>query len=206
MSNYNIKSHEWQIIYNILLSLNKIRIREELGTRKFIEGVYFVLRTGCQWRLLPPSYGRWRSVHKRFLHWCALGVWDCILKELSQEADLENVMIDATIIRAHPCAAGYKKDSQEAESLGRCVGGFTTKIHAIVDSLGQMIKFVLTPGQRHDVTQASALLSDIKGVNILADKGYDSDNLINQIKNQQCVVVIPPKANRLNQRYYDKHI
>ena len=66
--------------------------------------------------MLPPLYGKWRSVHKRFLHWCKLGVWDCILKELSQDADLENVMIDATIIRSHPSAAGYRKNPQEKES------------------------------------------------------------------------------------------
>jgi len=155
MSKHNIKSNKWQIIYKILLSLKRIRTSNEYKTREFIEGVYFALRTGCQWRLLPPSYGQWRSIHQRFLHWCELGVWDCILKELSKDSDRENVMIDATIIRAHPCAAGYKKNSQEEESLGRCVGGFTTKIHAVVDSLGQMMKFVFTPGQRHDVTPAS---------------------------------------------------
>lgn len=45
-------------------------------------------------------------------------------------------MIDSTIIRAHPCAAGYEKDQQPRECLGRSKGGFTTKIHGVIDALG----------------------------------------------------------------------
>ena len=44
-------------------------------------------------------------------------------------------MIDATIVRSHACAAGYGKNSQEQQALGRSRGGFSTKIHAIVDAL-----------------------------------------------------------------------
>ena len=61
-------------------------------------------------------------------------------------------MIDSTIIRAHPCAAGYQKDSGQAQALGRSKGEFTTKIHTVVDGLGQALKFSLTPGQSHDIT------------------------------------------------------
>ncbi len=56
------------------------------------------------------------------------------------EADEEAVMIDATIVRAHACSAGYKKNSQEQEALGRSKGGFTTKIHALVDDLGNPLE------------------------------------------------------------------
>ena len=92
-------------------------------------------------------------------------------------------MIDATIVRSHPCAAGYKKSSQDQEALGRSKGGFTTKIHAVVDALGQALRFKLTGGQRHDVTQASELLDGFKGANVLGDKGYDSQKLISQTRN-----------------------
>ena len=70
-------------------------------------------------------------------------------------------MIDATIVRAHACSAGYKEGSQDEESLGRSKGGFTTKIHAMVDALGNPLKFILTPGQRNDITQAQSLITNI---------------------------------------------
>lgn len=66
-------------------------------------------------------------------------------------------MIDASIIRVHPCAAGYGKNSQEKEVLGRSKGGFTTKIHAAVDAFGNLLKFTLTAGQRYDIIQAEFL-------------------------------------------------
>ena len=59
----------------------------------------------------------------------------------------------------------------------------------------------------HDVTQASELLSDVKGAYVLADKAYDKDDLITQIKNDvEAEAVIPPKSNRKEQREYDKDI
>ena len=54
-------------------------------------------------------------------------------------------MIDSTIIRAHPCAAGFEKDQNSRECLDRSKGGFTTKIHMVVDALGQALRFSLTP-------------------------------------------------------------
>jgi transposase len=115
-------------------------------------------------------------------------------------------MIDATNVRAHACAAGYGKGQQNREALGRSSGRFTTKIHAVVDALGQALRFTLTPGQQHDVTQAPQLLEGFEHTNIIADKGYDSQSLIEQLKQQSCTPVIPPKSDRLLPREYDHHL
>ena len=123
-----------------------------------------------------------------------------------QDPDLEWLMIDATIIRAHPCAAGYKRDSQAEEALGRSKGGFTCKIHALVDALGNPLKFRLTPGQRHDITQAPELIIDAYNAEIIADKGYDCDAFRDQIRSQNCEPVIPPKSNRKNPAEYDENL
>jgi len=58
-------------------------------------------------------------------------------------------MVDATIVRAHACASGDR--NQENEGLGRSKGGFTTKIHALVDALGQVLKCILMAGNRNDI-------------------------------------------------------
>lgn len=68
------------------------------------------------------------------------------------------------------------------------------------------MKFVLTPGQDSDVTQGQELLKDIKAEFVLADKGYDSDSLVEFIEQSGAKVVIPPKKNRINPREYDKFI
>ena len=109
------------------------------------------------------------------------------------EIDEQAVMIDATIVRAHSCAAGYERGGNESQALGRSKGGFTTKIHAIVDALGNPIRFSLTGGHRNDITQAATLLSPHHHTLVLADKGYDSNELVDMLEKQGCSVVIPSR-------------
>jgi transposase len=206
VDHYYIKSADWEIIYSFLSTTKGVRVKDEKRTRQFLEGVYYIMRTGAQWRELPHYYGKWRSVHKRYELWCRKGIWNSILSEITKDYDEESVMIDATIIRAHPCAAGYEKGSGERECLGRSKGGFTTKIHAVVDALGQALRFVLTGGQRHDITQAIPLISGLESTYVIADKGYDSNAFIEQIESQNAIPVIPPKKNRKVLRSYDAYI
>lgn len=206
MEKYYITIEKWQRIYSALQVISGIRVKDESVTYRFIEGVYFIMKTGAQWRELPSYYGKWRSIHKRYESWCSKGIWNQILEVFSSDYDGESVMIDATIMRAHPCAAGYEKGQHDREALGRSKGGFTTKVHAVVDALGQALKFSLTPGHRHDITQASYLIKGFENSNIIADKGYDSKAFIEQIERQHCTPVIPSRSNRRDPRQYDKHL
>jgi putative transposase len=104
-------------------------------------------------------------------------------------------------------ACGRKKRGPSGEGLGRSRGGFSTKLHAKVDALGNPIKLTVTAGQVNDITQAETLIEGQKKVDkVIADKAYDSDKLIEKIKEQGGEAVIPPKANRKHQREYDKHL
>lgn len=72
----------------------------------------------------------------------------------------------------------------------------TTKIHAIVDALGNPLAIRLTGGQVHDITQAEALLDGLEPQALIADKGYDADGFIEALSVRRIAPVIPPKANR----------
>jgi putative transposase len=76
------------------------------------------------------------------------------------------------------------------------VGGFSTKIHILVDALGNPVKFVLTGGQRADVTQAEPLMLGHQADAVIADKAYDSDAVVDAAKRQGAEAVIPSKKNR----------
>lgn len=130
-------------------------------------------------------------------------IWSNFLEFCIEDPDLEYIMIDTTIVRAHACAAGYGK--QEEEGLGRSRGGFTSKIHAKVDALGNPLQFILTPGQAGDITQAQFLLKTGFDSLVLADRAYGSNEVRTQIRNQNCIDVTPSKVNSLEPVKYDKH-
>ena len=121
-----------------------------------------------------------------------------------EHPDLENLLIDSTVVRAHACSARAKGGGEQA--LGRSKGGFSPKIHAVTDGLGNPIDFTLTGGHTHDVTEAPALLLCKKAERVLVDKGYDSNELIRIIRDLGAEPVIPPRKNRKELREYDRYI
>ena len=97
-----------------------------------------------------------------------------MLVHVLTKADLENVCIDSTVVRAHACAAGAAESNATAEALGRLRGSFGCKIHAPTDVLGLPVRFILTGDQATDITQATPLMQGISTGALLADKGYDA--------------------------------
>ena len=129
--------------------------------RLFVEAVLLIARTGSPWRDLPPDFGLWNSVYQRFSRWSRAQIWHTVLAELAGDADLEEVFIDSTIVRAHQHAAGAA-EKKEKQAIGRSRGGLSTKIHALVDGLGMLAHFHLTGGQAGDSPEALPLLGELK--------------------------------------------
>jgi transposase len=120
-----------------------------------------------------------------------------------------------------PARRRPKKRDPDAEALGRSRGGFSTKIHVVCDALGNPLEIALTPGQAGDCPQAEPLLERVVAVEsvapafetetdsepsdteqrlalgaVLADKGYDSDDLLKYVASLDAEAVIPAKKNR----------
>lgn len=99
-----------------------------------------------------------------------------------------------------------KNGGQASQALGRSRGGFSTKIHIAVDALGNPLRFILTAGHCHDSPQAPALIEGFSAQVLIADKGYDSDALLEAVTAEGVQAVIPPRSNRTQQREYDQHL
>ena len=91
-------------------------------------------------------------------------------------------------------------------ALGRSRGGFGPKVHIAVDALGNPVRLILTGGQVADVTQGAALVSGIGAEHAVADKGYDSNALVEAIEAGGAEAVIPPRSDRKEKREYDRHL
>jgi transposase len=205
MSTLTLPDPQWSKIVKYLNTCPDIYIGKETDLKRFVQAVLWITRSGSQWRLLPKQYGKWNSVYKRFARWCDKGIFHRLHQHFASKPDMEWLIIDTTIIRAHPCAAGALKISggQACQALGRGRGGFSTKIHVAVDGLGNPLRFSLTAGQRHDITCAEALIDGYSSDYVIADTSYDSMPFVESITRMGAVSVIPPRANRRKPRTYD---
>ena len=144
------------------------------------------------WRALPQDFGNWNSVFQRFRRWVRSGVFDQMFEALAADADFEYIIVDGTIVRVHQHGSGARGGTQ---AIGRSRGGLT--IVALVDALGNLVRFVLLPGQRHDSAGVAPLLTDLDFAALLADKAFDSDVIRADLDDRGAAAVIPPKANRV---------
>ena len=203
MQRYALRDDQWIKIRDFLPGREGHVGGTAADNRLFVDAIIYRYRTGIPWRDLPERYGDWKATHKRLRRWCESGVFARILEALAFDADAEYMSVDLTSVRAHQHSAGAQKKDGEDQAIGRSRGGLTTKIHAIVDALGNPVALSLTPGQAADITQAVALLDQVEPEALLADKGYDSDALIETLKERGITPVIPSKANRREARKTD---
>lgn len=111
MSDYrrhDLTDEEWKRLKPLLPGLRGKVGRPSRHNRRFINAVKWIFRTGAPWRDLPPSYGDWKNVHRRFCRWRDRGIWEHLLDALSGDPDMEWLMADASHIKVHPHAAGAK--------------------------------------------------------------------------------------------------
>ena len=109
--NVKLTDEQWQKILPILKTFPEIRLGAGRDVRRFLEAVLWITRSGAQWRLLPRSYGKWNSVYRRFDRWSNQGIFEKLFEHFSSDRDLEHLLIDSTVVRAHACSSGAQKNT-----------------------------------------------------------------------------------------------
>ena len=189
MRRYALRDDQWDRIKDILPGREGHVGGTAADNRLFVEAVLFRFRAGIPWRDLPERFGDWKIVYQRFNRWAKSGVFERVFKLLASDHDNEYMMIDATIVRAHQHSAGAQKKG--AQAIGRSRGGLTTKIHMIVDALGNPVEVMLSPGQDHDLTCAESLIEAVDPGALIADKAFDADPFIAAL-NARAIVASHP--------------
>ena len=92
------------------------------------------------------------------------------------------------------------EEMKRKHDIGLSRGGKNTKIHALVDGLGNPIRLIFTGGEVHDSKEAVSLLEglEIAGSAVLGDKAFGTVEVLTYIRGRGAEVVIPPKSNAVN--------
>lgn len=191
MARLMLSDELWSKLKGIML---QHRIYDKPNLRMMVEAMLYRMRVGCPWRDLPVEFGFWHSIYQQFNRWSSKNKLIKIFKDLVQDPDLEWEFIDGSIVRAHQHSSGAAGEASQA--IGKSVGGNTTKIHMAVDAFGLPIEFQLTGGEVHDAKAAPDLIAILPKANYtIADKGYDSEEIREQIRQKSSTPIIPRKKN-----------
>ena len=117
-----LRDDQWARIEQLLPGKATDRGVTAKDNRRFVEAVLWIMRTGSPWRDLPAELGHWYRTFVRFSRWREKGVWEHIAAALSGDADLEQLFIDSTIVRAHQHSSGAQKKSASRKSVAREAG------------------------------------------------------------------------------------
>ena len=192
---------QWQIIEKYLTAPNRNR---KHSLREIWDAIFYLLRTGCQWRMLPEGYPKWELVYYYFSSWRDTELFDDVntmLRERARKLVGKNEQCSVVII-----------DSQSVKTTRR--GGFRgvdgnkringRKRHLVVDTLGNIVSNIVHPANIHDSKGADLTLQNLKesihGVKVVyADCGYRGQ-LIDTVKQKHGYELkISPKIKDLTQ-------
>lgn len=145
------------------------------------------------------------AVYRRFDRWSNQGVFEKLFEHFSSDRDAR-IFAYRFDYRARSRLFVRRAKKHGQQSLGRSRGGHSTKIHLACDALGNAIRFILTGGERNDITKAESLIENLSADYVLADKGYDSEALVLKLEELGSEAVIPSRVNRKTQRVIDRHL
>lgn len=105
-----LRDDQWERLKGFVPGGRKGKRGPRTDNRRFLNALLWMARSGGRWRDLPRRFGKHETVKRRYYRWIEMGVLDAILAALAREADLEWLMIDSTIVRAHQQAAGARRE------------------------------------------------------------------------------------------------
>jgi putative transposase len=202
MTNYstNLSNSQWQFISKFV----DIRRNRKYELREILNAILYVVKTGCQWRMLPSDFPNWKIVYYYFSVWKRGAVIEQIHEELvekTRRANGKNEEPSVGIIDAQSVKNSLVSSEDRGFDMGKRVKGI--KRHIIVDTLGLILAVVIQSASVQDRNGGMAVVEKLvqswrKVIKIFADGGY-SGTLAEKIKQRFRIVFEIIKRNSLEQ-------
>ena len=114
-----LRDDQWNRIERFLPGKATDRGVTATNNRLFVEAVLWIIRTGSPWRDLPADFGHWHRVYVRYNRWSKKGIWERIFTTMSDDPDLEYLVVDGSIVRVHQHGAAKKTNKRLRQKAGR---------------------------------------------------------------------------------------
>lgn len=105
---HEISDRDWDRIKHLLPGQRGQHGGVAEDNRRFINALLWIARTGSPWRDLPEHLGKWNTQHRRFSRWAEKGRLN-LIADVLRDPELDVLIMDSTVVRAHVSAAGLKK-------------------------------------------------------------------------------------------------
>lgn len=179
----DVSDAEWEFLTPFLTLMREDAPQREHRMRDLFDAMRYVVKTGCQWRYLPHDFPPWTAVYQQAQRWMLAGVFEAVTHELrvivriieDRESQPSGVIFDARTMQSTPesgARAGFDGHKKKKGS----------KIHAAVDTLGNLLALTVTPANENERSQVGDLAKRVQEVTgetveiAFVDQGYTGDD------------------------------
>ncbi len=178
----DVSGPEWEFLLPYLTLMREDAPQREYSLRDAFDAVRYVVKTGCQWDMLPHDFPPWTAVYQQARRWAAAGVFEEVAHDLrmilrmvgEREAQPTAAALDARTLQSTPESGGRAGYDGAKKRNG-------SKVHIAVDTLGHLLALKVTAASEQERAQVAELTARLRAVTggtvevAFVDQGYTGD-------------------------------